>query len=225
MYCPNCGKEIPDGSVFCLQCGSRLRAGSSEARGNPKSSRGVVAGLSIGAVVLVLAAVLIAAVVVAAYVYNESVKRDAPASQPISRTAPPRSTPVSQPENKPIRQPESNPVRQLERVSIVDKTFPVGAHQFVYYTLPLNSGPITHVTAHFTAQGGANDIEVLVLDQDGFTNFSNGHNASTYYRSEGYVTTGGFDLNLRPGTYYVVFSNAKAMLTNKVVTAKIEAEY
>jgi Zn/Cd-binding protein ZinT len=54
-----------------------------------------------------------------------------------------------------------------------------------------------------TAQGyysssrrASNDIEVLVLDQDGFTNFSNGHNARSYYNSGGYVTTGSIDLNL-----------------------------
>jgi len=57
-----------------------------------------------------------------------------------------------------------------------------------------------------------------------FTNFSNGR-TNAYYNSGGYVTTGSIDLNLRSDTYYIVFSNAKAMLTNKVVTAKIDAEF
>jgi hypothetical protein len=206
MYCANCGKELPDGSVFCLQCGKNLGTTSSEAKGNQRPSRGgVLAGLSIGAVIVLLGIALIIGVVVIAYVYNESSKRDAEASQPIRRTT-------------------SNPARQPERINIVDKAFPVGAHQYVYYTIPLKAD-VTHVTGHFTAQGGSNDIEVLVLDQDGFTNFSNGHNANTYYNSGGYVTTGSIDLNLRSGTYYVVFNNAAAMLTNKVVTAKIDAEY
>lgn len=206
MYCANCGKELPDGSVYCLQCGSNLRATASEAKGSQRRSRsGMIAGLSIGGVIVLLGVVLIVGVVVVVYVYNESSKRDAGANQPIRRTT-------------------SNPVRQPERVTIVDKAFPVGAQQYVYYTLPLKAD-VTHVTGHFTAQGGSNDIEVSVLDQDGFANFSNGHNANTYYNSGGYVTAGSIDLNLRSGTYYVVFNNARAMLTNKVVTAKIEAEF
>lgn len=30
MFCSNCGKEIPDGSVFCLECGTRLVSDSKE---------------------------------------------------------------------------------------------------------------------------------------------------------------------------------------------------
>ena len=36
MYCPKCGKEIPDNSQFCLQCGGNLR---------PKQSVRVLAGV------------------------------------------------------------------------------------------------------------------------------------------------------------------------------------
>lgn len=198
MYCPKCGKEIPDGSQFCLQCGGNLRR---------KQSVSTLAGLSAAATLalLILLAVIVAIVVVA-YMRNESSKRDAESSTP----------------RRVITQ--DNPVIQPERVSIVDKTFPVAAQHYVYYTIPLKADQ-SHITGHFTAQGGSNDIEVLVLDQDGFTNFSNGHSAQRYYDSNGYVTTGSIDLRLSPGTYYVVFNNARAMLTNKVVTAKIDAEF
>jgi hypothetical protein len=177
-----------------------------------------VAGLSIGVVVITLGFALVVGVVAVAYVYNKSASVDEETSLPQSRnnqdiekTSQPR--PV-------IRQ--DNSVRQPERVLVVDKTFPVAAHNYIYYTIPLKA-EMTHMTGHFTAQVGNNDIEVFVLDKDGFTNFSNGHNSATYYNSGGYVTTGSIDLNLRPGTYYVVFNNSRAMLTNKVVTAKIEA--
>jgi hypothetical protein len=198
MYCPKCGKEIPDNSQFCLQCGGNLR---------PKQSAKVLSGVSAAAgVVLLIVFALIVAIVIATYVRNESSKRDDESSTP-RRTF-----------------TQNNPVIQPERVSIVDKTFPVAAGHYVYYTIPLKAD-LSHIMGHFTAQGGSNDIEVLVLDQDGFTNFSNGHSAQRYYASNGYVTTGSIDLRLRPGTYYVVFNNARAMLTNKVVTAKIDAEF
>ena len=107
------------------------------------------------------------------------------------------------------------------RQTIVDKTFPVGAHEYNYYKFSLSIPG--HVTGHFTASGGANDIDVLVVDEDGFANFNNNHEARTFYRS-GYVTAGTIDLRLNSGTYYVIFSNAKALLTNKVVTADVEVE-
>ncbi len=175
----------------------------------------MVAGLSVSAVIVMLGCALIIGVVVVAYLQNEQSKRGAEPIQPIRQATIPQSNPISQ--------PQTFPVNQSERATIVDKTFPVAAQKYVYYTVSLK-GDLNHLTGHFTAQGGSNDIEVLVMDQDGFTNFSNGHNAKTYYNSGGYITTGSIDLSLRSGTYYVVFNNARAMLTNKVVTAKIETE-
>src|SRR6266404_1299935 len=190
MYCPKCGKEIPDGSQFCLQCGGDLRS---------KQSGRTLEGISAAAkLVLLLLLALIVVVVVVAIVNNESAKRGTEWST--------RGRVITQ----------NNPVIQPQRVSVVDKTFPVAAQHYVSYTFPLKADS-SHVTGHFTAQGGSNDIEVLVLDQDGFTNFSNRHNASTYYNSGGYVTTGSIDLRLATGTYYVVFNNARSILTNKVV--------
>ena len=36
MFCPNCGKEIPDGSAFCGNCGARLDASASQPAGGPQ---------------------------------------------------------------------------------------------------------------------------------------------------------------------------------------------
>ncbi|SRR6266496_1557592 len=212
MYCLNCGKELPDSSSFCLQCGRDQRLNQSTAFHKPSvSSKG--AGISVSVVMMVLGCALIVGIIVVAYLRNESANRDAAVRQ--------RTATIAQ--SEPVTQPQTYQLRQPERVTIVDKTFPVAAQKYVYYTIPLKAD-LNHLTGHFTAQGGSNDIEVLVLDQDEFTNFSNGHNAKTFYNSGGYITTGSIDLRLPSGTYYVVFNNARAMLTNKVITAKIEAE-
>lgn len=214
MYCSKCGNQVPDESLFCLRCGNELGKNTGEVS-KPSSGGALIAGLSIGAIALILLVALIVGIGIA-YYNNESKKHVTETSQP--QPAIQAQNPIAT-QVDPVRPPE----RIAERTTIVDKTFPVSAQQYVYYTIPL-SGPSTHVTGHFTAQGGANDIEVLILDADGFTNFSNKHSAQTYYNSGGYVTTGSIDLHLATGTYYVVFNNSRSILTNKVVTAKIETD-
>ena len=42
MFCYNCGKELPDGSVFCSYCGTKISAGSFNAKsGFKKSAEGI----------------------------------------------------------------------------------------------------------------------------------------------------------------------------------------
>ncbi len=37
MFCPNCGNQIPDGSVFCPSCGARMdAAGQTQPEANPQ---------------------------------------------------------------------------------------------------------------------------------------------------------------------------------------------
>lgn len=82
------------------------------------------------------------------------------------------------------------------------------------------------VNGRFTAKGGAkNDIEVYVLDEDGFVNFTNRNHAEALYNS-GRVTQATLDLSLpKNRTYYLVFNNRFSVVSNKVVTAAITANY
>lgn len=121
MYCPNCRQTIPDGSVFCLHCGTDLKTISDRGAGSSKhSSRpGLVAGLSIGALALLVVLALIVGILVVAYVYNESSKSKE-TSQPRRVVA--QDNPVRQPESVETSQPrpviaQDNPVRQPQRVS------------------------------------------------------------------------------------------------------------
>lgn len=38
MFCPNCGKQIPDQSVFCPSCGTRVQAAAPQQPGAPQAS-------------------------------------------------------------------------------------------------------------------------------------------------------------------------------------------
>lgn len=86
-----------------------------------------------------------------------------------------------------------------------------------YSWLEWNFDEVTRVAAKFRARGGSgNDIEVFIVDEDGFENWRNGHQVPTYYNS-GRVTVGRFDVRLRPGKYFLVMSNTFSTFSNKVV--------
>lgn len=45
MYCTNCGKEMPEGTVFCTQCGARMVDASAPPRSVPETQRPTTAAL------------------------------------------------------------------------------------------------------------------------------------------------------------------------------------
>lgn len=109
------------------------------------------------------------------------------------------------------------------RQTIVDQTFHIGARQYTFFEFGLNQDAT--ITGKFSAQGGSNDIECVIFDEDGFVNFKNGHRAAkVFYNSRGYVTQGTINKNLPPGNYFIIFNNVDSIFTNKTVTAKIEIE-
>lgn len=98
---------------------------------------------------------------------------------------------------------------QIEKSYVID----AGAYTFLEW----NFNEVTNVKARFRARGGGgNDIEVYVLDEDGFENWQNGHKTPTYYNS-GRVTVGRLDINLKEGKYFLVMNNRFSVVSNKVV--------
>ena len=62
MFCTNCGKNIPDGSVFCPECGTTLDSAPKAPAAPAVAKKGLSKGLLIGiiaAVVAIVALVLI----------------------------------------------------------------------------------------------------------------------------------------------------------------------
>lgn len=96
-------------------------------------------------------------------------------------------------------------------------TYVVEPGNFMWIPITLDRG--VNVVGRYTAQGGSgNDIEVFILDDDGLTNYRNGHSSPTFYNSNGRKTVGNFNTWLGTGTYYIVLNNKFSFLSNKVVT-------
>jgi hypothetical protein len=195
MRCPHCFNEIPQGSAFCLHCGNSIVARATQPQ--PKMSAGA-------AVVIVFTllgiSVIVFLLLVGGVAWFGAHRSDSTAQSPLGL-----------------------PSIISSEHQIVNDSFAVGARQYVYYKFTAPSP--AHVTGSFTAQGGRNDIQAALFTESGFINFQNGHAGQVYYQTPGYVTTDNIDLHLPAGTYYLVFSNTAALLTNKVVRANVVATY
>jgi hypothetical protein len=82
------------------------------------------------------------------------------------------------------------------------------------------------VEGHFRATGGReNSIEVWVMDDDEFVNWSNHHQVKPLYNSEK-VTQGTIEVYLKhPGKYHIVFNNMFSLMTPKAVEADIVLKF
>jgi hypothetical protein len=198
MFCMHCGKEIPPDSTFCLRCGKQMWQGVSSYQATPvftSPQPPANKSASKGAIAIIVVGGII---LLTAFAIGIVKKAQTTSSSSYSST-PSQSYSSSR--------------------TIVSDNFAVGARMYVIYTIP-GSGT---VVGDFSAQGGANDINVMMLDDIGLQNFKNGHATRAYYNS-GYVTADRLNVPLGSGTHYLVFDNTKAMLTNKVVTANIRLE-
>jgi hypothetical protein len=101
----------------------------------------------------------------------------------------------------------------------VEKAFAIGAKEYI--SLPISPDNVETINGRFEAKGGSgNDVEVFILDQDGLTNWKNGHSTPTYYNS-GRKTVGTFKVTLNPGNYFLIISNTFSTYTSKAVTLKL----
>ena len=84
MFCPNCGKEIPNDSVFCSECGTRIDGATQKIAGastagaaQPRAGRGIPAV----AIALVAVVAVVAIAVGAGVIPNLAQSNDGPAVQ------------------------------------------------------------------------------------------------------------------------------------------------
>ncbi len=90
-----------------------------------------------------------------------------------------------------------------------------------YYPIPFTLTSSATITGSFSATATlGNNIIVYVLDQSNFALYQNGQAASTLYNS-GKVASGSINLQLGPGTYYIVLDNTYSTISTKDVTIQV----
>jgi len=181
MFCPSCGKDIPDASLFCLHCGKPIAV-------RKRSGRWVLYLLTL------IAGITIIIVVLARLSSGPSVS--------------PSQTPVAE---------------KLFSGQIVVRA---GQHVYRKFNIDPSRMQDVRVVGSFQASGGSgNDIQVVLAEESEFENWKNRHEAHVLY-STGQITTGKIDVPItQTGTYYLVFSNAFSLVSDKDVFTEIELRY
>jgi hypothetical protein len=112
--------------------------------------------------------------------------------------------------------------------SIGQSAFTVPARGAKQYEFAVPRGAQTVILeGHFRATGGPrNSIEVWVMTDDEFVNWTNRHPLKAIYNSQR-VTQGTVNVVLPPnaGVYHVVFNNDFSVLTPKAVEASLRLKF
>jgi hypothetical protein len=119
------------------------------------------------------------------------------------------------------------PMIQQAFDTIVDGSFVVAPRTFKPFEVVVGAGMSNpRLEGTFTASGANNDIEVLVLDEQQFSNWQNRHEFKSAYTS-GRVTADKLRIELpnEPGKYFLIFSNRFSMISNKGVVADLKLRY
>ena len=228
MFCYKCGIELPETAIVCYKCATPTPKGglSNSAQSNNQNTAKAILKFSvIGLAVIIGVGLAVLAANNFSAIKNvlSTTRNEETVSQTTTYSSPETEQPRRQPKTKiNLSQPDRNenqPVSQKE--TVIDQTFFVGARNYQEFPIRLNRD--AKLTGKFTAQGGKNDIDCIVVDDDNFINFQNQTDFRVYYQSN-YVSVGRVDLRLAAGNYHIVFNNRVALLTNKTVTAKFEVE-
>jgi|ERR1051326_3698001 hypothetical protein len=244
MFCPQCGNNNPDAAKFCMNCGYRYTpaagshypASTSSQQAAPQTvvikrgGRGVLLFVLLLLVLgggggLALFLLLDSGVLVR---QKDWLGRDKPVvdvkasdngvtgklNLPEVRRQP---APAQPPPPAPVYNPP--PQRQAGGGSLVGGSFSVPPGGAKWWTFVVPAGSTSRVVGDFRASGSGNDIEVGITDENG----ANGHAGRFWYHS-GKVTTGSIDVQLGPGTYYLVFSNRFSVFSQKTVSANVNLE-
>jgi hypothetical protein len=103
----------------------------------------------------------------------------------------------------------------------------VRANGYVQYRITITPEMLEPtITGNFNASGGSgNDIQAVIADEENYTNWINGHQAQAFWTTQGKQTTGNIEARLKPGMYYLAFSNKFSAFTEKQVFLEVELNY
>src|SRR5258708_11635563 len=80
MFCPSCGKELPDGSSFCLHCGKPTTA-TAQAPAKEKTGVPILRIIGIGALLLLLVGMLLSRM--SSSTSNQQLLKEVASQQPV----------------------------------------------------------------------------------------------------------------------------------------------
>jgi zinc-ribbon domain len=187
MFCPKCGKQLPDDSQFCSKCGRAMEKLLLPAAARPLSKPSHT-GWWILLTVLVLA--------VGCVIF---LNRTTHSSPPIP--APP---PV-------VR------MLRTETIANTAITVGAGSFNYYKFDVPATATQASVDGHFSATGGFGNDIQVFVVNEDSFVNFQNGHPSDAYFNSGKVTQNSINALLPGPGTYYLVCNNRFGLLAPKAV--------
>jgi hypothetical protein len=198
MYCPHCANAIPNGHPFCSKCGKPAGA-SSVASGSGAAVAPAKKKSSAGLRLIWLLLVIVVGLFAFRMVQSNN-------------TGVPSTTIFKSPHS----------------VSLVSSPVVVEPVHRMSYRFNVTSD-MQNVTlvGHFTAQGGfGNDIRVVVVSEDDFLNWQNGHASRSYYDSKK-TTAGNFSVRLPSSStgYRLVFDNSFSLVSNKTVDVEAKLQF
>jgi hypothetical protein len=126
----------------------------------------------------------------------------------------------------PVNLAPTTPAQQLLN-TIIDGSFVVAPRTFKPFEIVVGAGMSNpRLEGTFMASGANNDIEVLLLQEQQFSNWQNRNKFKSAYAS-GRVTADRLriDLPSEPSKYYVVFSNRFSIFSDKGVVADLKLRY
>ena len=195
MFCPSCGKEIPDHSSFCLGCGKAIASGKAAAKSD--DDKVVSSGsrnFMLGIVFLVVVGVVVAVII------NQ-----------LSDTTAGRTGSALSALSKPL----------LEGQIAVGP----GQFQYWRFEVAPGMLTPRVIGTFYASGGGGNDIEAIVAEWSECENWLNGHQAQVEYSSgkvtNGSINVALRDA----GSYCLAFSNKMGLVSGKTVTGDIALRY
>jgi hypothetical protein len=203
MFCPSCGKEIPEQSSFCMGCGKAIHVVAQPGAPPPAMSLAVGPTSETKTLFRPLTWILLAILVLVGwYAVNRNSANGA------------------------SRGPASSLLRPFSK-PLLSGSVGVSPMQVQYWKFEIAPTMTNaHVTGSFHATGGlGNDIEAIVAEWGECENWINGHHGQALYVS-GKVTNGSMDVPInQAGTYCLAFSNKMALLSGKTVSGSVELQY
>lgn len=195
MFCPSCGKELPDGSQFCVQCGKPTSSTPSIQTASEPQKKGIPPLRLIGFALLFFLLV---------GVYWSQQNRNSRSANNLPNFV--RTT---------IQQPLTNGAATVN----------AAGYTWYPFTIPAGASSVAISGHFSASGGTGNDIGCYIFDEDGFANFKNGHPTNAYYNSGKVTQAKIGAANLPAGKYYLVLDNRFSLLTPKAVQVQATLSY